>query len=78
MGGSFKAFILPECSLFFYANTAIYNLAVGDLGVSNYLTVDGRLCPPVASALGIDVLNKFDITFSEDLERLFLTQRVRK
>ena len=45
MGGSFKAFILPECSLFFYANTGIYNLTVGDLGLSNYLTVDGRLCP---------------------------------
>jgi hypothetical protein len=41
MGGSFKAFILPECSLFFYANTGIHNLAVGDLGLSNYLTVDG-------------------------------------
>jgi len=78
MGGSFKAFILPECSLYFCANAAIYNLAVGDLGVSNYLTIDGRLCPPVASVLGIDVLNKFDISFSEDLERLFLTQRARQ
>lgn len=78
MGGSFKALILPECSLFFYANTAIYNLAVGDLGVSNYLTVDGRLCSPVASVLGIDVLNKFDISFSKDLDRLFLTQTVRQ
>ena len=78
MGGSFKAFVLPECRLFFYANTAIYDLTVGDLGVSNYLTVDGRLCPPVASVLGIDVLNKFDISFSKDLERLFLTQRVRQ
>jgi hypothetical protein len=41
MGGSFKAFILPECSLFFYANTGIHSLGVGDLGLSNYLTVDG-------------------------------------
>ena len=78
MGGSFKALILPECSLFFYANTGIYNLAVGDLGVSNYLTVDGRLCPPVASVLGIDILNKFSISFSNDLDRLFLTQTVRQ
>ena len=83
MGGSFKAFILPECSLFFYASTGIHaytgihNLAVGDLGLSNYLTVDGRLCPAVASVLGIDVLNKFDISFSDDLERLFLTQNDR-
>jgi len=77
MGGSFKAFILPECSLFFYANTGIYNLAVGDLGLSNYLTVDGRLCPAVASVLGIDILSKFDISFSDNLERLFLTQRDR-
>ena len=45
MGGSFKAFILPECSLFFYANTGIHSLTAGDLGLSNYLTVDGRLCP---------------------------------
>lgn len=74
MGGSFKAFILPECSLFFYANTGIYDLVVGDLGLSNYLTVDGRLCPPVASVLGIDILNKFGISFSDDLERLFLTR----
>ena len=43
MGGSFKTLILPECSLCFYANTGIYNLEVGDLGLSNYLTVDGRL-----------------------------------
>jgi hypothetical protein len=77
MGGSFKAFILPECSLFFYANTGIHNLAVGDLGLSNYLTVDGRLCPAVASVLGIDILSKFDISFSDNLERLFLTQRDR-
>jgi hypothetical protein len=74
MGGSFKAFILPECSLFFYADTGIYDLVVGDLGLSNYLTVDGRLCPPVASVLGIDILNKFGISFSDDLERLFLTR----
>ena len=74
MGGSFKAFILPECSLFFYTNTGIHNLAVGDLGLSNYLTVDGRLCPAVASVLGIDALNKLDISFSDDLERPFLTQ----
>jgi hypothetical protein len=40
MGGSFKAFILPECSLFFYTNTGIHSLGVGDLGLSNYLTVD--------------------------------------
>jgi hypothetical protein len=59
---------------FFCASTGIYNLAVGDLGLSNYLTVDGRLCPAVASVLGIDVLNKLDISFSDDLERLFLTQ----
>jgi hypothetical protein len=52
MGGSFKTLILPECSLFFYANTGIYNLEVGDLGVSNYLTVDGRLCPAVPSVFG--------------------------
>ena len=45
MGGSFKAFILPECSLFFYANTGIRSLAAGNLGLSNYLTVDGRLYP---------------------------------
>jgi hypothetical protein len=77
MGGSFKAFLLPECSLFFYANNGIYNLVVGDLSLSNYLTVDGRLCPHVASVLGIDILNKFDISFSDDLERLFLTQNIR-
>ena len=77
MGGSFKAFILPECSLFFYANTGIYDLVVGNLGLSNYLTVDGRLCPPVASVLGIDILNKFSISFSDDLERLFLIQSAR-
>lgn len=77
MGGSFKAFILPECSLFFYANTGIHSLGVGDLGLSNYLTVDGRLCPAVASVLGIDILSKFDISCSDNLERLFLTQRDR-
>jgi hypothetical protein len=77
MGGSFKAFLLPECSLFFYANTGIYNLVVDDLGLSNYLTVDGRLCPHVASVLGIDILNKFDISFSNDLERVFLKRSVR-
>jgi hypothetical protein len=76
MGGSFKAFLLPECSLFFYANTGIYNLVVGDLSLSNYLTVDGRLCPHVASVLGIDILNKFDISYSDDLERLFLTRNI--
>jgi hypothetical protein len=74
-GGSFKAFILPECSLFFYANNGIHNLAVGDLGLSNYLTVDGRLCPAVPSVLGINILNKFDISYSDDLERLLLTQK---
>ena len=72
MGGSFKTFILPECSLFFYSNTGIFNLEVGDLGLSNYLTVDGRLCPAVPSVLGIDILNKFDISFSDNLERLFI------
>ncbi len=77
MGGSFKAFLLPECSLFFYANTGIYNLVVGDLSLLNYLTVDGRLCPRVARILGIDILNKFDISFSDDLERLFLTQNIQ-
>jgi hypothetical protein len=78
MGGSFKTLILPECSLFFYANTGIYNLEVGDLGLSNYLTVDGRLCPPISSMLGIDILNKFDISYSDDLERLFLTRSDRQ
>ena len=75
MGGSFKAFILPECSLFFYANTGMYKLEIGDLGLSNYLTIDGRLCPAVPSVLGIDILNKFNISYSDDLERLFLTQK---
>jgi hypothetical protein len=28
--------------------------------------------------LGIDILNKFNITYSEDLERLFLTQSDRQ
>ena len=37
--------------------------------LSNYLTVDGRPCPPVASVLGIDILIKFDISASDDLER---------
>jgi hypothetical protein len=78
MGGSFKAFILPECSLFFYANTGMYKLEIGDLGLSNYLTIDGRLCPAVPSVLGIDILNKFNISYSDDLERLFLTQSDRK
>jgi hypothetical protein len=78
MGGSFKAFILPECSLYFYTKTGIHNLVVGDLGVSNYLTVDGRLCPAVPSVLGIDILNKFDISYSDDLERLFLTRNIRR
>jgi hypothetical protein len=77
MGGSFKAFLLPECSLSFYADSGIYsgiyNLVVGDLRLSNYLTVDGRLCPAASSTLGIDILNKFNISFSDDLERLFLT-----
>jgi hypothetical protein len=76
VGGSFKAFILPECSLFFYANNGIHNLLIGDLGLSNYLTVDGRLCPAVPSVLGIDILNKFNITYSDNLERLFLTQNI--
>jgi hypothetical protein len=74
MGGSVKAFILPECTLFFYADEGIHNLAAGDLVLSNYLTVDGRLCPAVPSVLGIDILNKFDISYSDDLERLFLAQ----
>jgi hypothetical protein len=78
MGGSVKAFILPECSLFFYANTGIHNLVVGDLVLSNYLTVDGRLCPAVPSVLGIDILYKFDITYSDYLERLFLTRNISK
>lgn len=78
MGGSFKAFILPECSLFFYADTGMHNLDIGDLGLSNYLTVDGRLCPAFPSVLGIDILNKFDISYSADLERLFLTQFIRR
>jgi hypothetical protein len=76
MGGSFKTFLLPECSLYFYANTGIFILVVGNLGISNYLTVDGRLCPAVASVLGIDILNKFDISFSNDLERLFLMKNI--
>jgi hypothetical protein len=78
MDGSFKAFLLPECSLSFYANTGIYNLVLGDLSLSNYLTVDGRLCPPAASVLGIDILDKFDISFSDDLERAFLTRNIRR
>jgi hypothetical protein len=78
MGGSFRTFILPECSLFFYTNTGIFNLVAGDLGLSNYLTIDGRLCPAVPSVLGIDILNKFDISFSADLERLFLTRSDRQ
>lgn len=57
--GGVKAFILPDCSLFFYANTSINNLVVGDLGLSNYLTINGRLCPPVANVMGIDIINKF-------------------
>ena len=76
MGDSVKSFLLPECSLFFYANTGIYDLVIGDLGLSNYLTVDGRLCPHVASVLGIDILNKFDISFSNDLERVFLKRSI--
>ena len=71
MGGSFKAFILPECSLFFYGNTGIHSLAAGDLGLSNYLTVDGRLCPAVPSVLGIDILNKFDISVLRGLGKAF-------
>jgi hypothetical protein len=78
MGGSFKAYLLPECSLFFYADNGIYNLHTGDLSLSNYLTVDGRLCPPAASVLGIDILDKFDISFSDDLERAFLTRNIRR
>ncbi|HZD34123.1 MAG TPA: hypothetical protein VE130_02875 [Nitrososphaeraceae archaeon] len=78
LGGSVKAFILSQCSLLLYADTGIYNLAVDELDLSNYLTVDGRLCPPAASVLGIDILNKFDISISDDLERLFLTQSNRK
>jgi hypothetical protein len=77
MGGSFKAFLLPECSLSFYADSGIYNLVVGDLSLSNYLTVDGRLCPAASSTLGIDILNKFDISFSNDLERVFLKRSIR-
>jgi hypothetical protein len=78
MGGSVKAFILSQCSLLLYADIGTYNLAVGELDLSNYLTVDGRLCPPVASVLGIDILNKFNISFSDDLERLFLTRSNRQ
>ena len=36
MGGNFKAFVLAECSLFFYGNTGIYNIDVGVLGLQMY------------------------------------------
>lgn len=78
MGGSVKAFILSQCSLLLYADIGVCNLAVGELDLSNYLTVDGRLCPPVASVLGIDILIKFDISVSDDLERLYLTRSSRE
>lgn len=78
MGGSVKAFILSNCSLFLYTDVGIYNLTVSELDLSNYLTVDGRLCPPVASVLGIDILKNFDFSFSDDLERLFLTRSNRR
>lgn len=78
MGGSVKAFILSQCSLLLYADIGACSLAVGELDLSNYLTVDGRLCPPVASVLGIDILIKFDISVSDDLERLYLTRSNRK
>jgi hypothetical protein len=78
MGGSVKAFILYNCSLFLYTDVGIYNLTVSEFDLSNYLTVDGRLCPPVASVLGIDILKNFDFSFSDDLERLFLTRSNRR
>lgn len=38
--------------------------------LTHLLTIDGRLCPAAPSVLGIDILNKFDISFSDELERL--------
>jgi hypothetical protein len=59
-------------------NIGTYNLDINKLELSNYLIVDGRLCPPVSRVLGIDILNKFNFSFSDDLERLFLTRSDRQ
>ena len=68
MGGSFKTFVLPECRLFFYANTGMYNLEVGNLGFKIVSPLMVVCVQQFLSVLGIDILNKFNISYSDDLD----------
>ncbi len=46
------------------SSTGVYKLVIGDLSVSDYMTINGVQAPRNPSVLGIDILDKFDIYFT--------------
>jgi hypothetical protein len=70
VGGGVMGYLLQECTFVFNSNIGRYDIPLGDLSVSDFLTIDGKPCPPLPSMLGIDVLDKFDLLF--EANRIFL------
>jgi len=63
---------LGEYTLIFKSNIGRYDLILGNLSVSDYLTTDGNSLPIVPSVLGIDVLDRFDLLFEGGYGTVFL------
>jgi hypothetical protein len=75
VGGGVMGYLLQGCTLVFNSNIGRYDIPLGDLSVSDFLTIDGKPCPPLPSVLGIDVLDKFDLLF--ETNRLYLRKKIR-
>jgi hypothetical protein len=65
IGGTVNAYVLPQTTLTFKSSVGIYNIAIGNLSVSDFETIDHRPCPFTSSMLGIDILCRFDILFKD-------------
>ena len=53
MGGGVRGYLLQQCTLIFKSNIGRYDLSLGNLGVSDFETIDGRQCPVLPSVLGL-------------------------
>jgi hypothetical protein len=74
VGGVVQGYLLSQSTLVFKTDTGRYDISVGNLSVSDSLTINGIQCPRISSMLGIDILERFDIQFHRDSDTVFLIE----
>jgi len=76
-GGRVIGRLLPQSTLTFESSNGRLDLKIGDLSVAEFQTGYAMDDPGSSSILGLDVLHKFDLQFTDDSSALNLKYKAK-